>query len=306
MTKFFSEKIGQGGYGSVYKGKLTDGSLVAVKVLRDREFSNGEEVINEMKSIASTSHVNIVRLLGFSIEGSKRALVYEFMPNGSLDKYLRKTRNSTLSHADCTRLFEITLGIARGLEYLHRGLNTRIIHFDIKPHNILLDQDYCPKISDFGLAKICQPKVSIISMSCMRGTVGYIAPEVFSRNFGVVSSKSDVYSYGVLMLEMFGVKPGKTFTSNSSSEASLPDCIYECLDRSSICTIYGVPDASKEIIRKVMIVGLWCIQVIPDARPTMSKVLDMLDRDIEDLTIPPKLHVSLLPEQEVYDPLESM
>ncbi|XP_078164228.1 LEAF RUST 10 DISEASE-RESISTANCE LOCUS RECEPTOR-LIKE PROTEIN KINASE-like 2.1 [Carex rostrata] len=294
ITKSFNHKIGQGGYANVFKGNLINGSPVAVKVFKDRE-SNGVEFTSEVVSIARTSHVNIVRLLGFSMKGSKRALIYEFMSNGSLDKYLRESQNSALSNEECTRRFEITVGIARGLEYLHRGCNTRIVHFDIKPHNILLDQDYCPKISDFGLAKFCQPKESIISMSGMRGTIGYIAPEVFSRNFGVVSSKSDVYSYGMMVLEMFGAKQGKTESSDSTSEIYFPDYIYKCVEQNNICSVYGVSDLSEEIVRKVTIVGLWCIQVMPHSRPTMSAVLDMLDRSIDDLTLPPPLNVSLPP-----------
>ncbi|KAF3326629.1 putative receptor-like protein kinase [Carex littledalei] len=294
ITKSFNQKIGQGGYANVFKGNLMNGSPVAVKVLKDRE-SNGIEFTSEVVSIARTSHVNIVRLLGFSIKGSKRALIYEFMPNGSLDKYLHESQNSTLSNVECTRQFEIAVGIARGLEYLHRGCNTRIVHFDIKPHNILLDQDYCPKISDFGLAKFSQPKESIISMSGMRGTIGYIAPEVFSRNFGVVSSKSDVYSYGMMVLEMFGAKHGKMESTESSSETYFPDYIYKCVEQNNICSVYGVSDLSEEIVRKVTIVGLWCVQVMPHARPTMSTVLDMLDRSIDDLTLPPPLNVSLPP-----------
>ncbi|KAJ4820575.1 Protein kinase family protein [Rhynchospora pubera] len=294
MTKSFSQKIGQGGCGSVYKGKLPDGNPVAVKVFKDCE-SDGIEFINEVASVAKTSHVNVVRLLGFSIKGSKRALLYEFMPNGSLDKYLRENGNSKLSHDECTRLFQIALGIARGLEYLHRGCNTRMVHFDIKPHNILLDQDYCPKISDFGLAKFCQSKESIISISGMRGTVGYIAPEIFSRNFGAVSSKSDVYSYGMMVFEMFGATKFKIKDIGSSSDTYFPDCIYKCLEENTICETYGVSDTSEEIVQKMMIIGLWCTQLMPDTRPTMSGVIDMLDRSTKDLTLPPKLPLSLPP-----------
>lgn len=147
ITKNFHDKLGLGGYGTVFKGILSDGHVVAVKVLSDTK-GNGEEFVNEVASIGKTSHVNIESLLGFCFEGSKRALIYDFMSNGSLEKflYLEKT---TLCWK---RLYKITIGIARGLEYLHGGCNTKIVHFDIKPHNILLDQDFCPKIADFGLA----------------------------------------------------------------------------------------------------------------------------------------------------------
>jgi serine/threonine protein kinase len=295
ITNSFNRKIGQGGYASVFKGELVDGTPVAVKLFKDRE-SSGEEFTGEVVSIARTSHVNIIRLLGFTIKGSKRALIYEFMPNGSLDKYLCENQNTKLSHVECTRLFEIAVGIARGMEYLHRGCNTRIVHFDIKPHNILLDQDYCPKISDFGLAKFYRMKESILSMSGLRGTIGYIAPEVFSRNFGAVSSKSDVYSYGMMVLEMFRGKHARMELTTSSSDTYFPDCIYKCVEQNNICSVFDVSDVSEEIVRKITIVGLWCIQIMPHARPTMSAVLDMLDRSIEDLTLPPPLNVSLPPE----------
>ncbi|KAJ3670667.1 hypothetical protein LUZ60_008093 [Juncus effusus] len=295
MTRSFSENLGQGGYGTVYKGKLINGTLIAVKVFKDRE-SNGEEFINEVASIARTSHVNIVRLLGFSIRGSKRALIYEFMPNGSLDKYLRESQKSTLSHIECERLFEITVGIARGLEYLHRGCNTRIVHFDIKPHNILLDQDYHPKISDFGLAKFCRPKESIISMTGMRGTIGYIAPEVFSRNFGTISSKYDVYSFGMMVFEMLGEKQNKPSEIQGCSETYFPDNIYNYLEENTISSVYGLSNVNEEIVTKLVIVGLWCIQLFPDSRPTMSRVLEMLEGNIEDLSIPQKLSLPLPPE----------
>ncbi|KAL0463551.1 UNVERIFIED_CONTAM: Rust resistance kinase Lr10 [Sesamum latifolium] len=138
MTKRFSENLGKGGYGSVYKGKLPDGRLVAVKVLNESK-GNGDEFMNEVASISRTSHINIVSLLGFCFQGSKKALIYEYMPNGSLEKFIQ---NAALSSAEgglgWEKLFEIAVGVARGLEYLHRGCNTRILHFDIKPHNILL------------------------------------------------------------------------------------------------------------------------------------------------------------------------
>ncbi|KAK6151000.1 hypothetical protein DH2020_015932 [Rehmannia glutinosa] len=206
ITKSFTDKLGQEGYGIVYKGNLPDGQIVAVKVLTETG-DNAEDFINEVASISRTSHVNIVNLLGFCHDRKKRALVYEFMPNKSLDKFISK--NGSLSpneDLEWEKLYEIAVGVARGLEYLHRGCNTRIVHFDIKPQNILLDEDFCPKISDFGLAKLFKKKQSIISMLGARGTIGYIAPEVFSRNFGVVSHKSDVYSYGMMLLEMAGAK----------------------------------------------------------------------------------------------------
>ncbi|KAK3440507.1 hypothetical protein EUGRSUZ_B00781 [Eucalyptus grandis] len=154
MTISFEENLGQGGYGYVYRGKLENGQLVAVKLLKKLK-GNAEEFFNEVVSISRISHVNVVNLLGFHFEGSKRALVYEFMPNGSLKKPIFNRSNTLeldqLFNRDT--LYLISLRIAHRLEYLHRGCNTRILHFDIKPHNILLDTNYCPRISNFGLPK---------------------------------------------------------------------------------------------------------------------------------------------------------
>jgi serine/threonine protein kinase len=193
MTNSFKDKLGQGGYDDIYKGKLPDDCLVAVKVLCESECT-GEEFLNKVASISRTAHVNIVTLLGFCFEGSKRALIYEFVPNGSLEKYIYDENQLNRSpHLGWEKNYYIAIGIAHGLEYLHRGCNTQILHLDIKPQNILLDQDFRPKISDFGLAKLCNRKESTMSLLGARGTVGCIAPEVFSRNFGIVSHKSDVY-----------------------------------------------------------------------------------------------------------------
>ena len=171
MTSSFNENLGRGGFGNVYKGQFPDGRLVAVKVLNDSN-GNGENFINEVASIRRTSHINIVALLGFCFEGSKRALIYDYMPNGSLEKFISTTASSCQeSGLGWDKLFEIALGIARGLEYLHQGCNTRILHLDIKPQNILLDKDMNPRISDFGLAKLCPNRSSIVSMMGARGTI---------------------------------------------------------------------------------------------------------------------------------------
>ncbi|XP_038981737.1 LEAF RUST 10 DISEASE-RESISTANCE LOCUS RECEPTOR-LIKE PROTEIN KINASE-like 2.1 [Phoenix dactylifera] len=285
MTKSFSHKLGQGGYGNVFKGNLSNGRLVAVKVLCESK-GNDEEFVNEVVSIGRTSHVNIVCLLGFCLEGSKRALVYEFMPNGSLEKFIYTEIPSAKIKLGWEKLYEITVGIARGLEYLHRGCNTRIVHFDIKPHNILLDQDFCPKISDFGLAKLCPPKESIISVVGARGTVGYIAPEVFSRNFGVVSNKSDVYSYGMMVLEMVGGR--KNIDAQNTSEIFFPHWVHDNFDQYDTLEACGVTSETEEIAKKMIIVGLWCIQMLPADRPSISRVVNMLEGSISDLQMPLK------------------
>ncbi|XP_021638868.2 LEAF RUST 10 DISEASE-RESISTANCE LOCUS RECEPTOR-LIKE PROTEIN KINASE-like 2.5 [Hevea brasiliensis] len=205
MTDSFKTRLGQGGYGTVYKGSLLDGRPVAVKILNNslKVKGMGEEFINEVASITKTSNVNIVSLLGFCFEGDKRALIYEFMANDSLEKFIYN--GNTWKVGCCLQwenFYEVGIGIAKGLEHLHGGCNTRILHLDIKPHNILLDENFHPKIADFGLSKLCSRKESITSMDDARGTIGYIAPEVYSRRFGRVSHKSDVYSHGMLILEI--------------------------------------------------------------------------------------------------------
>ncbi|KAK2967853.1 hypothetical protein RJ640_017231 [Escallonia rubra] len=287
ITNSFLVKLGQGGYGCVYKGKLPNGSLVAVKVLN--ESKGGEELINEVASISRTSHVNVVTLLGFCFEGHKKALIYEFMPHGSLEKFIYKESSLADHQLGWERLSQIAIGIARGLEYLHRGCNTRILHLDIKPHNILLDEDFCPKISDFGLAKLCLRKESLVSMLNARGTVGYIAPEVFCRHFGGVSHKSDVYSYGMMVLEMVGGRNKIKPKVDGSTEIYFPDWIYNQLELDELGAHNGITsEAENEMARKMVIVSLCCIQTVPSNRPSMTRVVEMLEGSIQSLQIPPK------------------
>ncbi|KAL1531851.1 LEAF RUST 10 DISEASE-RESISTANCE LOCUS RECEPTOR-LIKE PROTEIN KINASE-like 2.4 [Salvia divinorum] len=296
MTNSFSENLGRGGFGSVYKGQFPDGRPVAVKVLNESN-GNGEDFMNEVASISRTSHVNIVALLGFCFEGSKRALIYDFMPNGSLEKFIGDNASSYQeSTLGWDKLFEIALGVARGLEYLHQGCNTRILHLDIKPQNILLDEDMNPRISDFGLAKMCPNRSSIVSMLVARGTIGYIAPEVFSRNFGEVSYKSDVYSYGMLVLEMVG---GRTTTVDRrdvdcTSEIYFPTYLYKQIEMNAeregdLAGALSGEDECQRVKRNLIIVGLWCIQTIPKDRPSMTRVVEMLEgKVIQSLEVPPK------------------
>ncbi|PHT33600.1 hypothetical protein CQW23_25400 [Capsicum baccatum] len=186
ITSRFKNKLGQGEFGIVYRGSLANGSHVAMKVLNGLKV-NGEEFINEFIYEERSKNV---RQLGWPI------------------------------------LYKIALGIARGLEYLHRGCTTRILHFDIKPHNILLDEDFCPKISD----KLCVKKESIVSMLGARGTIGYIAPEIVCRNLGGVSHKSDVYSYGIMVLEMVGGRKNVDAGADRTSEIYFPHWLYRRIE----------------------------------------------------------------------------
>ncbi|KAJ4794356.1 Protein kinase family protein [Rhynchospora pubera] len=285
ITCSFQYRLGKGGFGTVYKGTLQDGHLVAVKLLHNST-SHVEEFLNEVLSIGRTSHVNVLSLLGFCVDGSKHALVYEYMPNGSLDNYIySENPRKALSWE---KLYGIAIGIAHGLEYLHRGCNARIVHFDIKPQNILLDEDFNPKIADFGLAKLCPPKESIISLAEMRGTVGFIAPEVFSRSFGVVSAKSDVYSYGMMLLEMVGGRRNTKPSAENPSQVYFPHWLYDQLAEGGKIQACDVSIENEEIARKMGLVGLWCTQTLPVSRPSMSIVVEMLQKGLDELEMPPK------------------
>ncbi|XP_071695444.1 LOW QUALITY PROTEIN: rust resistance kinase Lr10-like [Rutidosis leptorrhynchoides] len=291
MTNSFKVKLGQGGFGSVYRGELSNGILVAVKVLNELK-GNGEDFINEVASVGRTSHVNIVTLVGFCCDRHQRALIYEFMPNGSLEKFIYDSSSDT--QLGWEKVHHIAIGIARGLEYLHSGCNTRILHFDIKPHNILLDRDMCPKISDFGLAKLSHANRSMVSVSHLRGTPGYIAPELFSRSFGQVSHKADVYSYGMMVLEMIGGRKNIEVEVDHTSEIYFPHWIYKKIEvDEEHLGLHGIIGGEEnEMVRKMIIVGLWCIQTNPLNRPTITKVLEMLDGDLASLEIPPKPYLT--------------
>ncbi|CAL4977696.1 unnamed protein product [Urochloa decumbens] len=285
ITSSFCNKLGQGGYGTVFSGRLDDGRLVAVKLLHISK-GRGEDFVNEVMSISKTSHVNIVSLLGFCLEGSKRALIYEYMPNGSLDKYIYSEKPKEILGWE--KLYKIAIGIARGLEYLHHSCNTRIVHFDIKPQNILLDKDFCPKIADFGLAKLSHSKESKLSVTCARGTIGFIAPEVLYPTFGVVSTKSDVYGYGMMLLEMTGGQKNVKTIVEKSSEKYFTDWIYDHFAKGDGLQTSEITSEFEEMAKRMALIGLWCIQVLPVHRPTITNVLDMFDRRLDELEMPPK------------------
>ncbi|CAE5963198.1 unnamed protein product [Arabidopsis arenosa] len=302
MTKSFAEVVGRGGFGIVYRGTLNDGRVVAVKVLKESKGNNSEDFINEVSSMSQTSHVNIVSLLGFCSEGSKRAIIYEFLENGSLDKFISEKTSVNL---DLTTLYGIALGVARGLEYLHYGCKTRIVHFDIKPQNVLLDDNLSPKVSDFGLAKLCEKKESVMSLMDTRGTIGYIAPEMISRVYGSVSHKSDVYSYGMLVFEMIGARKKERFGQNSTSNESsmyFPEWIYKDLEKADSEDLEkgkhienGISSEEEEIAKKMTLVGLWCIQSSPSDRPPMNKVVEMMEGSLDALEVPPKPVLQQIP-----------
>ncbi|XP_072984328.1 LEAF RUST 10 DISEASE-RESISTANCEUS RECEPTOR-LIKE PROTEIN KINASE-like 2.4 [Typha latifolia] len=285
ITGHFREKLGQGGFGSVFKATLLSGHHVAIKMLGNSKL-NGEEFINEVSTVGRIHHINVVQLLGFCSEGSKRALVYEYMPKGSLDKYIFSAKG-TSAHRPFTweKLNNIALGVARGIDYLHRGCDMQILHFDIKPHNILLDHNFNPKVSDFGLAKLYPKDCSLVSLSAARGTIGYIAPELVSRSFGVISYKSDVYSFGMLLLEMAGGRRNVDPKMENSSQVYYPSWIYDRLNQGDGLMIDNSIEI-HEVERKLCLIGLWCIQMKSANRPSMSKVVQMLEGDTNSIEMP--------------------
>ncbi|KAK9025495.1 hypothetical protein V6N11_038362 [Hibiscus sabdariffa] len=278
-------KIGEGGYGSVFKGKLRSGHHVAVKVL-GKSKGDGQDFMNEVVSIGGIHHVNVAKLIGFCAEGSKQAFVYDFMSNGSLDKIIFTEENkNTLGWK---KMFDIVLGVARGIDYLHRGCDMQILHFDIKPHNILLDKNFNSKVSDFDLAKLYSVDDSIVSLTAARGTIGYIAPELVYKNLGGISYKADVYSFGMLLMEMVGRRKNVNAFADHSSQIYFPSWIYDRLDQGEDMELGDVSEDEKVMVRKMIITVFWCIQLQPTDRPSMSKVLRMLESDLELLEMPPK------------------
>ncbi|EEF32631.1 receptor serine/threonine kinase, putative [Ricinus communis] len=272
ITNQFKEELGKGAYGTVFKGKLSDEILVAVKVLNNSK-GNGEEFVNEVRTIGRIHHANVVRFIGFCADGFRRALVYEYLPNDSLEKFI--------SSADAKNHF---LGWKR------------ILHFDIKPQNILLDHNFNPKISDFGLAKLCSKDQSAVSMTTARGTIGYIAPEVFSRNFGNVSFKSDVYSFGMLVLEMVGGRKSVD-GKNEKGHIYFPEWIYNLLEVGEDLRLEFEEEEDAMIAKKLAIVGLWCSQWNPVDRPTMKSVIQMLEGEGDNLSVPPNPFSSVNPRR---------
>jgi len=285
MTKGFKVKLGEGGFGSVYKGKLRSGLDVAVKML-NKSKDNGKDFINEVATIGRIHHMNVVGLIGYCVEGKKRGLIYEYFPNGSLDKYIfSKEVSVPLSYE---KIYKISLGIAHGILYLHQGCDVQILHFDIKPHNILLDDRFIPKISDFGLAKLYPTKDVSITLTTIRGTLGYMAPELFYKNVGAVSYKADVYSFGMLLMEMTSRRKNSNPHAEHSSQYYFPFWIHEQFREEKDIDMDDASEMDKILLKKMFIVALWCIQLKPSDRPSMNKVVEMLEAKVETLEIPPK------------------
>ncbi|KAK6917412.1 Bulb-type lectin domain [Dillenia turbinata] len=270
----WTNKIGQGGFGSVYKGVLPTGQEIAVKRLSKDSGQGIQEFKNEVILISKLQHRNLVKLLGCCIEGEERMLIYEYMPNKSLDVFIFDNKNG--APLDWDTRFDIIVGIARGLLYLHRDSRLRIVHRDLKASNILLDNEMNPKISDFGLARTFGGDQAEGSTNRVVGTYGYMSPEYAIDGF--FSLKSDVFSFGVLVLEILSGKKNRGFY-HSDHDLNLLGHAWrlwndgkqiELLDKS-----VRDPIPEFELVRCIH-VGLLCVQQHPEDRPTMDSVLLML------------------------------
>lgn len=273
-TDNFSRRLGRGGFGSVYEGTLPDGSKVAVKQLES--IGQGKKEFHaEMATIGSIHHVHLVRLRGFCAEHIHRLLVYEYMANRSLDKSLFSDKKQGFV-LDWDKRYNIALGTAKGLAYLHEDCRVRIIHCDIKPENILLDENYNAKVSDFGLAKLMTREQSHV-FTTLRGTRGYLAPEWLTTY--AISEKSDVYSFGMVLLEIIGGR--KNFDSEETSEKCyFPGYVFKQMEKGKPEKILDAElqyDPSDERLSRAVKVALWCIQEDFSLRPSMGKVVQMLE-----------------------------
>ncbi|XP_030967054.1 G-type lectin S-receptor-like serine/threonine-protein kinase LECRK3 [Quercus lobata] len=280
-TSGFKEELGRGSFGTVYKGVIVSSysNYVAVKKL-DKMIKEGErEFKTEVTVIGQTHHKNLVRLLGYCDEGEHRILVYEFMYNGSLSSFL-----FGVIRPSWQQRMQIALGIARGLRYLHEECSMQIIHCDIKPQNILLDDFFTAKISDFGLAKLLMNQQTR-TLTSIRGTKGYVAPEWFRNT--PVTVKVDVYSFGVMLLEIISCR--RCVEVEMERAAILTEWAYECYSRGKVERL--VEDDEEAIsdmnwVKKLVMVAIWCVQDVPLLRPSMREVTHMLDGILE-ISAPP-------------------
>ncbi|KAF5451912.1 hypothetical protein F2P56_026966 [Juglans regia] len=286
-----ANKLGEGGFGSVYKGVLSDGTVIAVKQLSSKSKQGNREFVNEIGMISALQHPNLVKLYGCCIEGNQLLLIYEYMENNCLSRALFGKDTIRRLKLDWPTRQKICIGIARGLAYLHEESRLKIVHRDIKTSNVLLDEDYNAKISDFGLAKLTEDDKTHISTR-VAGTIGYMAPEYAMR--GYLTNKVDVYSFGVVALE---IASGKSNTNYRPKEefVYLLDWAYVLQERGSLLELVdpelGLEYSSEEAV--VMLnVALLCTNASPTLRPTMSQVVSMLEgaTTVEDLRSDPAVN----------------
>ncbi|KAI4335773.1 hypothetical protein L6164_014384 [Bauhinia variegata] len=290
-TDGFQALLGKGASASVFKGILSDGTSVAVKRISGEE--RGEkEFKSEVAAIASVQHVNLVRLIGYcNASAGPRFLVYEYIPNGSLDCWIFPTEDSNSQRSRCRGgclswdlRYRVAIDVARGLSYLHHDCRSRILHLDVKPENILLDENYKAIVSDFGLSKLVGKDESRV-LTTVRGTRGYLAPEWLLEQG--VSEKTDVYSYGMVLLEMIGGRRNVCLVEDPKDKSKrkwqyFPKIVNEKVKEGKFMEIVdrrlvedGGVDERK--VKRLLYIALWCIQERPRLRPSLALVVEMLE-----------------------------
>ncbi|KAH7833911.1 hypothetical protein Vadar_010961 [Vaccinium darrowii] len=277
----YSKVLGSGGFGIVYKGQFPNGIKIAVKVIKRSLLDKRakEQFMAEVSTIGRTYHINLVRLYGFSYDSSMSALVYEYMENGSLDKYLF---NDDAQGIDWNKLPKIAIGTAKGIAYLHEECQHRIIHYDIKPGNILLDGNFNPKVAEFGLAKLCNRDNTHDSSIGYKGTPGYSAPEFLLNNYPI-THKCDVYSFGMLLFEIVGRRRNSRVGSTDSLDW-FPKHVWDEYEKGELAAMIlsnGIEEKDRDRAQIMAMVALWCVQDSPMARPPMSAVVKMLEGGVE-------------------------
>ncbi|KAK3198428.1 hypothetical protein Dsin_021843 [Dipteronia sinensis] len=298
-------KIGEGGFGSVYKGRLKGGRLAAIKVLSAESRQGVKEFLTEINMISEIEHENLVKLYGCCLEGNHRILVYNYLENNSLAQTLLGGGHSSIQFSWRARS-RISIGIARGLAFLHEEVRPHIVHRDIKASNILLDKDLMPKISDFGLAKLIPPNMTHVSTR-VAGTIGYLAPEYAIR--GQLTRKADIYSYGVLLVEIVSGRCN-TNTRLPIEEQYLLERTWQLYERRELVGLVDPSlngDFDAEEACRFLKIGLLCTQDTPKLRPSMSTVVKMLtgEKDIDYDTITKPGLISDFMELKVRGPEKS-
>uniref|UniRef100_A0A0D9Y5E8 Receptor-like serine/threonine-protein kinase n=1 Tax=Oryza glumipatula TaxID=40148 RepID=A0A0D9Y5E8_9ORYZ len=281
-TENFSDKLGEGGFGSVFRGTLPGSTtVVAVKNLKGLGYAE-KQFRAEVQTVGMIRHTNLVRLLGFCVKGNRKLLVYEYMPNGSLDAHIFSQKSSPLSWQV---RYQIAIGIARGLAYLHEECEHCIIHCDIKPENILLDEEFRPKIADFGMAKLLGREFNA-ALTTIRGTRGYLAPEWLYGQ--PITKKADVYSFGIVLFEMIsGIR--STVTMKFGSHRYYPSYAAAQMHEGNVLCLLDSRlegNANVEELDITCRVACWCIQDREGDRPSMGHVVRMLE-GVVDTEMPP-------------------
>ncbi|KAF3504102.1 hypothetical protein F2Q69_00041430 [Brassica cretica] len=275
-TENFKLQIGSGGFGSVYKGILPDRTLIAVKKITNHGLNGRQEFCTEIAVIGNIRHANLVKLRGFCARGRQLLLVYEYMNHGSLEKTLFGGNGPVLEWQE---RFDIALGTARGLAYLHSGCEQKIIHCDVKPENILLHDHFQPKISDFGLSKLLSQEESSL-FTTMRGTRGYLAPEWITNT--AISEKADVYSYGMVLLELVSGRKNCLFRT-SSGLVYFPLYALDMHEQGSYMELADPRlegRVTSQEVAKLVRIALCCVHEEPALRPTMAAVVGMFEGTI--------------------------